>query len=424
MNIKTFGPVDDRSLKQLETCMQAGDAEFGVLCADHHPGYSQPIGGGIAYEGYVSPSGVGYDIGCIAAGARVTTCDGTARPIEEVGPSDAVACIDRAGMRPVVPNYGSVARGRRSTLELVLANARTLRLTPDHLVRTERGWVEAAKLEPPEALLCSPFVGLPSRPFELPPALLRVLAYVSGDGHLSKDGKQVSMYTTVEADAAALALDLGRLGYSARLYRRQRGAGRRPEILVRAGSVALHRRLADLGSPVGKKRWPEQALNWLFDAPAWARAHFLSAFASAEMSTPRLVESWTANHAISRRIFEQRGSSSGCWNRLASGARLRRATRSGSCRSSGARTSSFGSWKRSAFAWLPRSAVQQPWRRVLRGNGERCSERESWHGRRHEPFVLPAWRTAPSWSTWRDVSTYRRGSSITRSIPIERSDEG
>src|SRR5918994_3696839 len=44
--------------------MYAGDAAFGVLCADHHPGYSQPIGGGIAYEGYVSPSGVGYDIGC------------------------------------------------------------------------------------------------------------------------------------------------------------------------------------------------------------------------------------------------------------------------------------------------------------------------------------------------------------------------
>jgi tRNA-splicing ligase RtcB (3'-phosphate/5'-hydroxy nucleic acid ligase) len=64
VKVKTFGPVDDRSLKQLETCMQAGDAEFGVLCADHHPGYSQPIGGAIAYEGYISPSGVGYDIGC------------------------------------------------------------------------------------------------------------------------------------------------------------------------------------------------------------------------------------------------------------------------------------------------------------------------------------------------------------------------
>jgi tRNA-splicing ligase RtcB (3'-phosphate/5'-hydroxy nucleic acid ligase) len=64
MTIKTFGPVDERSLKQLERCMAAGDADYGVLCADHHPGYSQPIGGAIAYEGYVSPSGVGYDIGC------------------------------------------------------------------------------------------------------------------------------------------------------------------------------------------------------------------------------------------------------------------------------------------------------------------------------------------------------------------------
>ena len=62
--IKTFGPVDARSLAQLERCMAAGEADFGVLCADHHPGYSQPIGGGIAYAGYVSPSGVGYDIGC------------------------------------------------------------------------------------------------------------------------------------------------------------------------------------------------------------------------------------------------------------------------------------------------------------------------------------------------------------------------
>src|SRR3954447_26078602 len=63
-NIRIFGPVDERSLDQLKRCMVAGDAEYGVLCADHHPGYSQPIGGAVAYEGYISPSGVGYDIGC------------------------------------------------------------------------------------------------------------------------------------------------------------------------------------------------------------------------------------------------------------------------------------------------------------------------------------------------------------------------
>src|SRR3984885_11419682 len=64
MKIKTFGTVDERSLKQLERSMAAGDADYGVLCADHHVGYSQPIGGAIAYEGYVSPSGVGFDVGC------------------------------------------------------------------------------------------------------------------------------------------------------------------------------------------------------------------------------------------------------------------------------------------------------------------------------------------------------------------------
>jgi hypothetical protein len=41
--IKTFGDVDARSFEQLKRCMAAGDADFGVLCADHHPGHSQPI---------------------------------------------------------------------------------------------------------------------------------------------------------------------------------------------------------------------------------------------------------------------------------------------------------------------------------------------------------------------------------------------
>lgn len=62
MKLKTFGPVDDRARQQILRC--AEDAEFAVLCADHHPGYSQPIGGAIAYARHISPSGVGYDIAC------------------------------------------------------------------------------------------------------------------------------------------------------------------------------------------------------------------------------------------------------------------------------------------------------------------------------------------------------------------------
>jgi tRNA-splicing ligase RtcB len=85
--ITTFGPLDARSLKQLERCMQAGDAEFGVLCADHHPGYSQPIGGAVAYEGFVSPSGVGYDIGC---GNKAAQTELTRADLDALGGVEAV----------------------------------------------------------------------------------------------------------------------------------------------------------------------------------------------------------------------------------------------------------------------------------------------------------------------------------------------
>ena len=66
--VKTFGPVDERSYAQLARC--AEQADYAVLCADHHPGYSQPIGGAVAYERHVSPSGVGYDIACGNKAAR------------------------------------------------------------------------------------------------------------------------------------------------------------------------------------------------------------------------------------------------------------------------------------------------------------------------------------------------------------------
>lgn len=36
----------------------------GALMADHHLGYAVPVGGVVAYQGQVSPSGVGFDIAC------------------------------------------------------------------------------------------------------------------------------------------------------------------------------------------------------------------------------------------------------------------------------------------------------------------------------------------------------------------------
>lgn len=60
-----FGEVDSASLQQLERCLDAsGESSRGVLCADHHKGYSMPIGGVVASDRMVMPAGVGYDIGC------------------------------------------------------------------------------------------------------------------------------------------------------------------------------------------------------------------------------------------------------------------------------------------------------------------------------------------------------------------------
>lgn len=62
--MKVFGPVEENARAQLERCQGAEEGSVAVLCADHHLGYSMPIGGVIAYEHLISPSAVGYDIGC------------------------------------------------------------------------------------------------------------------------------------------------------------------------------------------------------------------------------------------------------------------------------------------------------------------------------------------------------------------------
>lgn len=60
----TFGTHDDQTLRQFHNCLKTGNVAGGVLCADGHYGYSQPVGGVIVYDGQIAPSGVGYDIAC------------------------------------------------------------------------------------------------------------------------------------------------------------------------------------------------------------------------------------------------------------------------------------------------------------------------------------------------------------------------
>ncbi|MDN4066607.1 RtcB family protein [Paenibacillus vini] len=62
--VRVWGKPDDGALAQAKTCAETGNVVQTLLMADHHKGYSQPIGGVVVYDGQISPSGVGYDIAC------------------------------------------------------------------------------------------------------------------------------------------------------------------------------------------------------------------------------------------------------------------------------------------------------------------------------------------------------------------------
>jgi tRNA-splicing ligase RtcB (3'-phosphate/5'-hydroxy nucleic acid ligase) len=71
--LKVFGSHEDATIAQMKNCMAVGNAVAGVICADGHLGYAQPVGGVIAYERQISISGVGFDIGCGNMAVRLDT---------------------------------------------------------------------------------------------------------------------------------------------------------------------------------------------------------------------------------------------------------------------------------------------------------------------------------------------------------------
>ncbi|MGA7384103.1 MAG: RtcB family protein [Methylocella sp.] len=68
-----FGDHDQNTIAQMRNCMAIGNAVKGVICADGHLGYAQPVGGVIAYDKQISISGVGFDIGCGNMAVRLDT---------------------------------------------------------------------------------------------------------------------------------------------------------------------------------------------------------------------------------------------------------------------------------------------------------------------------------------------------------------
>src|SRR5690606_16680408 len=96
-----FGVHDEDTLAQLKRCAEAGRAVGAALMADGHKGYSQPIGGVLFYERFISPSGVGYDIACGNKAVRTDLAYGDIKAEKE---------RDAAG----IPRRGACGQGRKN----------------------------------------------------------------------------------------------------------------------------------------------------------------------------------------------------------------------------------------------------------------------------------------------------------------------
>src|SRR5919107_3923854 len=72
-DLQIFGQHDPATIAPMQNCMRVGSVSAGVLCADGHLGYAQPVGGVVAYESDISISGVGFDIACGNMAVRIDT---------------------------------------------------------------------------------------------------------------------------------------------------------------------------------------------------------------------------------------------------------------------------------------------------------------------------------------------------------------
>lgn len=102
-DLTIFGEADDNTVAQMYNCLDVQSGSKGVLCADNHLGYAQPVGGVVAYRERISVSGVGYDIGC---GNKAVETNLMAADVDITGVMDE---IERRIAFGIGPNPGEKA---------------------------------------------------------------------------------------------------------------------------------------------------------------------------------------------------------------------------------------------------------------------------------------------------------------------------
>ena len=332
-----------------------GIQKYACVMPDGHQGYGFPIGGVAALdveEGGISPGGIGFDINCLTRDAKILTEFGFFKKIQDFE-NDFVE-VETQGSPYVLKSkmcknnlvsfnfnqklfssqdvlYFMKKKHADSVYKVKTAAGYTVKVTAEHPILTKDGMVKAEDLVNNQNLAIQPFEGVefeeitndfplvdetvfsPQEKNELKkrgllplnlknskvPILTKLFGYLLGDGTIYFSGKKgfVNAYGP-ENDLKSIKEDLEKLGFSAKIYSRDRDH----KIPTKYGLVefsnttyelhtssnSLAKLFLQLGYPQGNKTiTPFNVPNWIMSSPLWMKRLFLSGLFGAELSSPR-----------------------------------------------------------------------------------------------------------------------------------------
>ncbi|MDP3728030.1 MAG: RtcB family protein [bacterium] len=326
-----------------------------IMLSDAHQGYGFSIGGVAAFDaenGIISPSGIGFDINCLPADAKVSLQYGTWLPIQSIEQTWNKVQLSFSDLETKSLAQTNVLAFMKKPSSGVLFQIKTktghtIRATDDHPFLTQDGMKKAEEISLKDKVLVYPFKGvqyeepsntilvseddlyplfdrfgiksegkarnqilsqirklniLPLR-YNSPqlPVLLKYLGYLFGDGNIyfSKNG-HMHCWGKKE-DLLTILDDLKSIGIQgANIYQRERNHKITTKYGVKEFSVvesALQKSgtglfliLVALGCPYGKKTNQEYRVpQWIMDASLWQKRLFLASFFGAELSSPKCM---------------------------------------------------------------------------------------------------------------------------------------
>ncbi|AIU70801.1 Mja hyp2 intein [Thermococcus eurythermalis] len=343
----------DRTLEQAaNVAMLPGIYKYSIVMPDGHQGYGFPIGGVAAFdikEGVISPGGVGYDVNCLHEETEVISDLGFKIQVKDLPKS-----FKRVTLKVYDAKEGHNDHSRimlvaerdsdEDIYEIKLASGRVLKVSGDHPILTENGYIRAEDLKPGDLVAVYPFEGveyeepepgillthedfknedrqlvkyleerglLPLRMDDLRIGILaRVLGYFIGDGsfdiYREKNGRE-RIITVFYGDKGGLETLRKDLEFyfnikASRVYKRTREENVKTawgefettgtEYSIKVTSKAFSKLLIKLGAPVGKKTDVDfDVPEWIKKAPKWIKRNFLAGLFGADGSKPRLMSS-------------------------------------------------------------------------------------------------------------------------------------